>query len=405
MIRKRRLIICWNYLGWGGAQIYFIGIMKLAPQDWEVTVILPKGSHPKLIGFLDQIDVNYHFLDHSVDMNEAPTLKRKIERRLSLLRSDLEVFRVLRRFDLKHSILHIEAAPWQEGVLLTALSLCGANIFITLHNALPAANALREFLWKIRIGFVCRLRGVHVFTSNQDTKDRFRRWVGEKFWRSIKVTYTTVNPPEIDSVLDQGIDRIEIRRRFGISPGSFVVLSLGQFIDRKGRWDFLEAARIVCRDHPDVQFVWLTSSSISDGDSKRIEGFGLGENFVLVPSDKLGDRREDVLTFYRAADVYALPSFVEGLPVALLEAMAMGLPSISTNVYAIPEAIIHNETGLLIKPGSPNDLAAAVLRLKHDHELMDRLSKAGRAWVISHFDERTASRIALDAYEECFVNG
>lgn len=402
---RRQLIFLWNYLGWGGAQIYFIGIMKLAKQTWDVIVILPKGSDPKLLGFLDQIGVTYKFLEYHVDMNEAPTLRRKIERRISLIRSDLEVFRFLSRFDLKQCILHIEAAPWQAGTLLTCLSLRGANIFVTLHNALPQASRLRESLWGMRIGFVSKLRGLHIFTSNQDTKDRFRRWVRDRFWQTIRVTYTTVNPPEIDAAREAVIDRPELRRKYGISPDSFVVLALGQFIDRKGRWDLLEAARQVLSVEHDVQFVWLTSSPISDDDLTRIRQFELGDRFILLPSSSIGDQRSDVLSFYRTADIYALPSYVEGLPVALLEAMAIGLPSVSTNIYAIPEAIKHQETGLLIEPGKPGELAKSILWLRHDEELRERLSVAGRTWVIDHFDERVASRIALDAYEECFPNG
>ena len=100
---------------------------------------------------------------------------------------------------------------------------------------------------------------------------------------------------------------------------------------------------------------WLPSIP-SREDQKKIDDFGLGSNFRLVLSDQIGVERIDVLRFFTIADVFVLPSFVEGLPIALLEAVAMGIPSISTNVYGIPEAIKHDETGLLVEPGDADEL-------------------------------------------------
>ena len=271
---KPKLIFVWNYLEWGGAQIYFIGIMKLAKAEWDITVVLPEGSDAKLLGFLDTAGIRYEFLKGSFDLAPAEDFGRKIERRITILRSEINVFRHLRKFDLKNSILHIEAAPWQSATLLTALSLLrGANIFVTMHNALPDASRWRELVWKIKIGVVSRLPKLRAFTSNQDTKKRFRRWVNKAFFDTIRVTYTTVNPPEIDAIRDDGGDRSLIRKWVGIPEDVFVVLCVGQFIDRKGRWIFLEAAQKVVEDRPYSLCMDNLERSyyIRDGTHRRIQ--------------------------------------------------------------------------------------------------------------------------------------
>ena len=401
---KPKLIFVWNYLEWGGAQIYFIGIMKLAKAEWDITVVLPEGSDAKLLGFLDTAGIRYEFLKGSFDLAPAEDFGRKIERRISILRSEINVFRHLRKFDLKNSILHIEAAPWQSATLLTALSLLrGANIFVTMHNALPDASRWRELVWKIKIGVVSRLPKLRAFTSNQDTKKRFRRWVNKAFFDTIRVTYTTVNPPEIDAIRDDGGDRSLIRKWVGIPEDVFVVLCVGQFIDRKGRWIFLEAAQKVVEDRPDIHFAWITSSEVTTSEMDRIAGYKLGDNFNLVNASSVGNERKDILSAYAAADVFALPSYIEGLPVALLEAMAMGVASISTEIYAIPEAIKHEETGLLINPGRADELFNAIVQLYEDVALRERLAQNGRDFVIANFDEREASKIAIDAYKEALA--
>jgi glycosyltransferase involved in cell wall biosynthesis len=224
--------------------------------------------------------------------------------------------------------------------------------------------------------------------------------VSDRFWDRIKVTFTAVNPPQIDEALDAAFDRPETLERHNISPDDFVVLCVGNFVDRKGRWIFLDAARRVCESDPDVAFVWLTPQLPSLEDQERIKEYDVGNKFRLVHSAALGTERLDILSFFRIADVFTLPSYVEGLPIALLEAMALKRPSISTNVYAIPEAVKDLETGLLIEPGDADGLAHAILKLKDDPILRAKLSEAGRKFVIASFDEREAAATAIAQYEE-----
>ena len=71
--KKRQLIFFWTYLEWGGAQIYFIAIMKDARSDWDILVVLPRGSSPEILRYLDLIDVEYDFIEHHLDLTDAPT--------------------------------------------------------------------------------------------------------------------------------------------------------------------------------------------------------------------------------------------------------------------------------------------------------------------------------------------
>ena len=399
---KRQLIFFWTYLQWGGAQIYLIAIMKEAKPDWDIVVILPRNSLPDILGYLDAIDVKYKFIDACLDNDPAPTLKRKLQRQWRRIHAEVEAFRYLRGYNLSECILHIEVAPWQSWQFLTALLLRGANIFITLHNAPPRSRWWRRILWKSRMQFVSRMPGFHVFTSNKDTKNKIMSLVEANFWKNIEVTYTCINPPEIEAALGEAVDPNAIRRKHSIDENKFVVLCVGQFVDRKGRWVFLKAAKSVLKENSDIQFVWLTPKSPTDDEIKRIDEYGLGDGFRLILSETVGKDRHGVLSFFRIADAFALPSYVEGLPIALLEAMALGLPSISTNVYAIPEAVRDGETGVLIEAGDSEGLAREILNLKDNCELRTELARNGRHYVIEHFDERVASRIAIAKYKECF---
>lgn len=406
MIKPRRQIIyVWNYLNWGGAQIYLLAIMKEAKADWDILVILPQGSSPDIINFIEQIGVRYEFIDACIDDGPAPTIRRKIERQWRRIRAEIITFRYLEKFDLSKCILHIDLAPWQSWIFYVALGVRRANVFTTLHNAPGTQERWRRLIWKVRMQILSHVEGFHIFASNQHTKDAIRTLVSPTFWRNIAVTYTCVNPQQIVQTLASGRDPGLVRKEYGIGEDEFVVLTVGQFIDRKGRWVLLDAAKILKAKEEKIKFVWLGPEPLNEEDSRRISDYQLRDNFRFITSVEVGTTREEVLDFIRIGDVFALPSHVEGLPIALLEAMALGVPSISTSVYAIPEVIKNGETGLLIKPGDAAALAYAVMSMKNDVLLTNRLARAGSEYVLKHFDERIASQIAISKYQECFVDG
>jgi glycosyltransferase involved in cell wall biosynthesis len=91
--------------------------------------------------------------------------------------------------------------------------------------------------------------------------------------------------------------------------------------------------------------------------------------------------QDELAAFYEDAEVFCLPTFAEGLGVVLLEAMAAGLPVVSSLVMGVPEVVEDGETGLLVLPGRADLLAEALARLAESEELRERLGSAGRRWV------------------------
>lgn len=394
---KRTIYFVWNYTNWGGAQIYLMAIMKAARKDWNLKAIIPRDSDAGLISFLEEIPVEIEFLNRALATETPAGLFAKIRRQHWRIMSELEIFWKVRRFDLRKNILHIEIAPWQSWILLTAFSLMRANVFITLHNFVEDAPIWRKLIWKARLGLVSRLPGLHFFAANGDARAKMKPWVSAASWAAVKLTYTAVDPVLIDKVLDSEPQKAPKAGKIS-KPANFTILCVGQFIDRKGRWVFLEAAREIKEMDASLKFIWLAPHLPDSGEMKIVESYGLGENFQIVQSGSVGKSRLEILRFFRKADIFVLPSFVEGLPIALLEAMALGIPSISTNVFSIPEAVKHMETGILIEAGDAEALARAILLLKDDEPLRSRIAMAGQEYVLEHFDERKSAATAIEAY-------
>ena len=88
----------------------------------------------------------------------------------------------------------------------------------------------------------------------------------------------------------------------------------------------------------------------------------------------------------RDADVFCLPSFSEGLPVSIMEAMAIGVPVVATAISGIPELAVHDETALTVPPGNTEALAGALRRMLSDERLAEKVAAAGRVAVERRHD-------------------
>lgn len=397
----KNFIYVWHYLEWGGAQVLFFGLMKEAKKKGKVFTVMPKGSNAQLLKFLNNLEVSYEFFDARADTAPADSVKRKIERHWNKLYCEFVLLRYIDKFDLKNSVVHTELAPWQS--LWALLWLCRkSTVFMTMHNSLPAVGRWRFLLWKLKFQILSRSKNFHLFTANRNTKDSLKPFVSVKFLETVKVIYANINPVEIDEALAAEVNRAAYSKKYNLPKDKFFVFCVGQFIDRKGRWIFLEAAQMLLKDNKDIAFVWISNSMPGVTDLEKAQSYGLGENFRFMTSDQVGSKHIDLFKLMRLADVFALPSYLEGLPISIIEAMALGIPTISTEINAIPEAIKHLQTGLLIEAGNSVALKDSIQKLKDNDELREKLSKNGREFVLSKFNEKTVAKIAVESYIEAY---
>jgi L-malate glycosyltransferase len=147
----------------------------------------------------------------------------------------------------------------------------------------------------------------------------------------------------------------------------------------KGHASLISAADTVCRDFPDLVFMLIGDGRERPKLQQQIKQAGLENNFLF-----LGSRR-DVPELLACCDISVLTSESEGFPNAVLEAMAARLPVIATSVGGVPEVIENEVTGLLVAPGNPTAISAAILRLLNDQDLCRRLADAGHERVVERF--------------------
>jgi glycosyltransferase involved in cell wall biosynthesis len=159
-----------------------------------------------------------------------------------------------------------------------------------------------------------------------------------------------------------------------------VVLTLGRLGKPKGTYDILKAIPHVLKTSPDVEF-WLGG----DGDLDQVKSILAAEPWgqhVRLLGWVTGEEKDRVLS---SATLFILPSYNEGMPLAVLEAMAYGLPVISTPVGGIPEIIVDGKTGLLVNPGDVQALSDRISLLLRNPDLCQKLGTNARRLVEDKF--------------------
>jgi glycosyltransferase involved in cell wall biosynthesis len=215
----------------------------------------------------------------------------------------------------------------------------------------------------------------------------------------IKVVYNAIRSEPYATQLPS---RSEARRVLGLPADAFVWLLLGVMGHRKGLFDICEAIPSLARTRSDVLFALVgPDENIEPGATdhlKRIcSGSGVEGN-ALFPGEV--DERGRVL-WLAAADAFLLPSYNENSPLAILEAMAAGLPIVSTRVAAIPEVLQHGENAILIEPGNKPQLVDACVKIMCDGDLRGRMVQANRCRFAAKYDmDRAIAPQLAEEYRE-----
>jgi glycosyltransferase involved in cell wall biosynthesis len=162
-------------------------------------------------------------------------------------------------------------------------------------------------------------------------------------------------------------------------PPRWLVGAAGRLSPEKGFDQLVEAARVVRQEFPAVGFVVFGDGPLRDALTRRVAECRLSDRFVFAGF------RGDLEKYLPNLDVFVQPSFTEGLPVAVLEASAAGLPVVATAVGGTPEVVADGDTGFLVPAGRPDALAAKIGMLLGDAALRQRLGGQARRHVEESF--------------------
>jgi glycosyltransferase involved in cell wall biosynthesis len=214
-------------------------------------------------------------------------------------------------------------------------------------------------------------------------------------------------PPALMETIYNGVDadalasspEVGLHEEFALPPDALVLGHVGRLAPVKGQRELIEALARLRPRHPRLHAV-LMGEDLEAGGAFRLELERLVASLGLGDAVHLAGFRPDAAAALREVDALVLPSWIEGLPLTVLEAMAQARPVVATAVGGTAEAVIDGETGLLVPPRDVDALTAALDRLLSDTVLRRRLGEAGRARVRKQFAATAMERRVLEVYDE-----
>jgi glycosyltransferase involved in cell wall biosynthesis/protein-tyrosine-phosphatase len=189
-----------------------------------------------------------------------------------------------------------------------------------------------------------------------------------------------------------GRSRDDLRREWNVDDAAVVIGTAGRLSPVKGQDVFLRAARLILDRQPGARFV-IAGDGPLEHDLKA-----LASQLDLDRACRFLGARDDITDVMAAMDVFVLPSLSEGLPMAVLEAMALSRPVVASNVGGLPEVIEHRRSGLLVAPSDVDALAAACVELAQDREWAAQLGAAAKRAVEDEFSHQRSGAAVVDLY-------
>jgi glycosyltransferase involved in cell wall biosynthesis len=185
-----------------------------------------------------------------------------------------------------------------------------------------------------------------------------------------------------------------LRSELGLVSGALLIGNVGRLDPQKGQLGLIDAFAIVAQRVGDAHLVIVGTGPLHSALRERTAALGLSGRVHL-----LGERT-DVGAILHALDLFVFPSLFEGLPLAVIEAMAVGVPVIASSLDPLRELISDGITGVLVGRQDTEGLATAVAELADDELARERLGEAGRDHARRHFSVETTSREWTKLYEQ-----
>jgi L-malate glycosyltransferase len=187
---------------------------------------------------------------------------------------------------------------------------------------------------------------------------------------------------------------VDAHAAFWLPKGAPVVGNVAALAAHKGQKHFVSAAARVVRELPDTRFLIVGEGELKETLERQIHELGLDRHVILAGF------RADALGLMKSFDLFVMSSVTEGLGSAVLEAMTARRAVVGTRAGGIPEAVVHDVTGLLVPTHDDRALAGAIVQLLRDPARRERFGDAGRARVVDEFSVERLVRRTAEAYEK-----
>ena len=374
---KAKVLVLIKGLGLGGAERLLVDSLPYLDRtkfEYHVGYLLPWKHF--LVPHFENVGIPVHCLGHSSKAGggwrEATALPGTLRRIMALQRR--ESFALIQADLPVAGILARLAGRWSS-----------VPVVYTEHNLQERYHSVTQWANAATYGWNRRVLAVSGEVAES---------IGRHGLRHCTRVMTVPNGVPVEQVRADAARGLGVRSELNIPGKHLVVGTVAVFRSQKRLTDWLEVAARVAARRSDVTFLMVGGGPLENEIRERVAVLGLSHR-VRMPGFRPDGRR-----LMAAMDVFLMTSEFEGLPIALLEAMALGKPVVSTRVGGIPDVVAAGEAGLLASVGAIDELSYCVLQLLNDPERRERMAAAGAAHVESDYHVKRRVRAIENLYQE-----
>lgn len=286
---------------------------------------------------------------------------------------------------------------------------------IHTHTATPDGYVGLLLSQKLGIPIVVTLHGSDI--NVYPFRDRWTLWQTKRVLaeahrviavsKALKKAAEAIASPRVPiEVVYNGVDlqqftfdpeaRITIRQKLGIPPDSVVLIFVGNVVREKGVEELMQSFCMLASDFRELHLVVVGEGPALSGLTSKAEEVKLRNRVHFM-----GLRpHQEIPGWLSASDILILPSWSEGHPTVIIEAMACARPVVATKVGGIPETVEHGESGILVEEGDVRALTQAIAQLGSDSAKREAMGKSGRRIVEQRFTWRKNAEKTIEVYRE-----
>ncbi len=360
----------------GAARLLLQNITAIGQERVNNSVCYFTPKHDLLDQYM-QIGVTPTYLGHTGRLQTARTFWRFIK----LLRN------------LNIDVIHANH-PIDKSYAIIAGRILSIPVVMTIHDTYPRSLAAKGG-GKFRVVGMSLLErlGVERYVAVSKAVEKLHSTEYKRPIRKFTVVYSGLTNPSryIDNTDD---DPAAIKTALGIADKWPVIINVGRLQSVKGQVHLARMMPAVVAKWPGAHVLIAGEGPERQALEKAIAAEKMEQHITL-----LGDRT-DVLELLKASDLFVFPSLREALPMAVIEAMAVGLPVVASNTGGLPELVRKGENGLIVEPGDADGLAEAIISILDTEDRGRSIGLRGQERVLSEFDATRVADQLVSIYRE-----
>ncbi len=383
----------WPLSGGTGAYVYYLS-NELMKNGYRIQIVTG-SNQTQDIQVNPQLDVSFLKIP-KIPVVKSFMLAAASSRKLSSIRSTANV-------DITHPQLPLTpnfAVPpsFGKALICTVHSTWKGEAEAIRGEPYSRLNANEKFLvsfnWFLRFfeeGMLSRARKI-IAVSN------FTKWELTNYYKipahKIQVIHNGVDIKKFQPA----VDKRKVKVAMGLNPDDLAIVSVGRLYARKGLFTLIESMPDVIKKFPKAKFIVSGKGQSDEMHKLNAHAERLGVRGNIVFTGYTPDR--ELPKLYQAADVFAFSTFYEHHPFAVLEALATGLPVVTTTVGGIPETIDSGKNGYLVEPFNPRQFSEKILHLLENPAEAQEMGKKARQTVEQQLDWRIVVKEAMKVYDK-----